>query len=183
MKAKKSIIITILCFAILILVCLVAAFFVQFNGNHLDSLIGTDTLGEALFDGGAVSRVIDCDVVEKNGITVSKVYQNEIPDLETQFRFRLMSTAFFDRGHLLKDVGKLKLTNTEGKDMTHYSTMFSNEIMSMDCMEIVISIPYKEIDELADGLLFEVSLKNTDDKTDRSCKFVIPVEKRFTSDS
>lgn len=183
MKAKKSIIITILCFAILILVCLVAAFFVQFNGNHLDSLISTDILGEALFDGGAVSRVIDCDVVEKNGIMVSKVYQNEMPDLETQFRFRLMSTAFFDRGHLLKDVGKLKLTNTEGKDMTHYSTMFSNEIMGMDCLEIVISIPYKEIDELANGLLFELSLKNTDDKTDRNRKFVIPVEKRFTSDS
>lgn len=174
MRVKKSIIITIICIVLLILICLVAAFFVQFNGNHLDSLISTDTLGEALFDGGAVSRKIDCDVVEKNGIMVSRVCQNEMPGLETQLRFRLMSTAFFDRSR----VSKLKLTNTDGKDMTHYITTFSNEIMSMDCMEIVISIPHNEINEFANGLLFEASLKNTDDKTDRNCKLAIPVEIR-----
>lgn len=183
MKAKKSIIITTICIAILILICLVAAFFVQFNGNYLDSLIGTDTLGKTLFDGGAISRIIDCDVVEKNGIMVSKVYQNEMPDVETQFRFRLMSTAFFDHSHLTRDVSKLKLTNTDGKDMTHYTTIFSNMIMGKDCMEIVISIPHNEIDKFANGLLFEMSLKNTDDKTYGDCKLVIPVEKHFTSDS
>lgn len=185
MKAKKAaaIILAIICMAVLIMVCLVAAFFVQFNGGHLDSLIDTDTLGEAFFNGGAVSRVIDCDVPQKNGIMVSKVYQNEMPDLETQFRFRFMSTSFFDLNHFFEDVDKLKLTDADGGDMTHYFHIIPDGVMGMDCMQIVISIPHNEIDEFANGLFFEVSLKNADDKTYADCKLAIPVEKRPASDS
>lgn len=165
--------------AVLIMICLAAAFFVSFNGGHLDSLIDTDTLGEALFNSGAVSRAIDCDVTQKNGIMVSKVYQNEMPDVETQFRFRFMSTSFFDLDHLFEDVSKLKLTDTDGRDMTHYTHIIPDEIMGMDCMQIVISIPHNEMDELANGLFFEVSLKNAEDKTYADCKLVIPVEKHL----
>ncbi len=185
MKGKKAaaIILTIICIAVLIMVCLVAAFFVQFNGSHLDSLISTDTLGEAIFSGGAVSRVIDCEVTRKSGIIVSKVYQNEMPDLETQFRFRFMSTSFFDLDHLSGDVDKLKLTDADGRDMTHYITTLSDEIMGRDCMQVVVSIPHNEIDEFTNGLLFEVSLKNADGKTYGDCKLAIPVEKHLAGGS
>ncbi len=185
MKVKKAaaIILTLMGIAVLIMICLVAAFFVQFNGGHLDSLIDTDTLGEAIFNGGAVSRVIDCDVTQKNGIMVSKVYQNEMPDLETQFRFRFMSTSFFDLDHFFGDVNTLKLTDTDGRDMTHYISIIPDEIMGIDCMQIVISIPHNEIDAFAKGLFFEVSLKNADGKTYGDCKLVIPVEKHLASES
>lgn len=184
MKVKKAatIAIKIMCIAVLVLICLVVAFFVQFNGGRLDSLIDTDTLGEALFNGGAVSRVIDCDVPQKNGIMVSKVYQNEMPDLETQFRFRFMSTSFFDLDHFFEDVNTLKLTGVDGRDMTHYIRVIPDEIMNMDCMQIVISIPHNEFDEFPNGLFFEASLKNAEDKTYADCKLVIPVEKRLADD-
>lgn len=182
MKEKKAmtIVLKTMCIAVLIMICLVVSFFVQFNAEELDSLISTDTLGEEFINGGSVSHVIDCKVSQRNGIAVSKVYQNEMPGLETQFRFRFMRTSLFGYDPLFSDC-KLKLTSAEGNDMTHYIDVIFDEIMGKDCMQIIISIPHNEIDKFAGGLIFEAYCISAKNGTYAECKFAIPVEKYLTS--
>ena len=185
MKEKKAttIIIKIVCFVVLIMICLVVAFFVQFNGRYLDSPVGTLEMNEFFLNGGkSVSRVIDCDVTQKNGIMVSKVYQNELVGLQTQYRFRFMRTSLLEQDPLFSGCN-FKLTDADGKVLENGFSIFTVKIMGITCREIVITFDYDEIETFAPNLFFEVSLKNADDEPYAECKFTIPVEKIATSNS